>query len=312
MEHSRTTPKDFFLYLFGAITLYLSATMLVTLWWQLINGWLPETGPYALTATGNALRWAVAIIVVTFPAYVIAMWWIGKDVDREPGKKEIWVRRWFIWLTLFVAASVSLGDLAVILYNLLGGEIALRFILKAVVVGLVAKGVFWYHWYLLKREPGTGLPTRKAITAAASLVVLVGIILAIVQAGSPASARALRNDQQRIYDLQSIQDRITTFWSPKQRLPQTAEELIDQANPIPLPVDPKTGEPYRYEVRGTYAFALCATFETEYSEDQATKDMYYYGPTMPVSLSGHPTSWPHGIGETCFERTIDPELYEKE
>lgn len=309
MESHRTTPKDFFLYLFAAGTLYTSATTLITLLWQLINRWLPDTAMYGgYDGVSETIRWSVALLVVIFPAYLVSMWWIGKEVDREPGKREMWVRRWFIWATLFIAAVVALGDLAAILYSFLGGELALRFFMKAFAVGIVAKAVFWYHWYLLRREPGTGIQTRKMILGAAIVFVGAAIVTALVMAGSPASARAKRNDLTRVNDLQNMQYEVTNFWQLKQRLPKDPAELIDPANPIVLAVDPKTGEAYRYEARGKYEFALCANFEADYSAKDAAGN-FGYTSDVGISSGGKIPTWEHGPGETCFTRTIDPERY---
>lgn len=309
MQPTHTTPKDFFLYLFGAVSLYLSATMLITLLWQLINTWLPETGSYASSPV-EAIRMAIAFLVISFPAYLIAMWWIGKDVDKEPGKREMWVRRWFIYATLFIAAIVMLGDLISILYAFLGGEIAMRFFLKALVVGAVAGAVFWYHQYILKRTPGTDLAFRKGITVAAAVVVGAAVVAGVAFAGSPSEARAQRDDMTRVSDLQSMQWGVTNFWSLKQRLPANAAEIVDPANPSPLPRDPKTGEEYRYEAKGANEFVLCANFETEYTSADAAKE-FGYSSEMGITAGGKTATWEHGTGETCFTRTIDPERYPK-
>lgn len=303
---THTTPKDFFLYLFAAGTLYVSATTLVTLIWQVINVVLPDVTMYDYAygfATG-AIRWAVALLVVVFPAYVASMWWIGKDVDREPGKRDIWVRRWFIWLTLFVAAAVVLGDLATVLYSFLGGELALRFGLKALTVAGVACAVLAYHWYLLRREPGTGMTTRKGIVAAAVLVVLAAIVAGVIAMGSPWKARAEANDQQRVSDLSQVQRQVISFWQQKQRLPDAVDEVIDPAYPSPLPADPQTGQAYRYEKRGTYDFALCAVFEGSATADDINRRNGY-----PIGLGAPEEAWAHGAGENCFVRTIDPDRY---
>lgn len=309
---TKTTPKDFFLYAFAAGALYFSATTLITLLWQLINHWLPDASAfdiYAIESVGTALRFAIAMLVIIFPAYLVAMWSIGKDVDRTPEKRELWVRRWFIWATLFIAAVTLLGDLVFLVYTLLGGDVALRFVLKALSVGIVAAAVFVYHWYILHREPGTGMVTRRVITIASAVVVVAAIVLALMVTGSPSSARATINDQQRISDLQNMQYQVTTFWELKQRLPASASELVDPANPMPLPVDPKSQVQYTYEKKGDKEFSLCATFETDMSTDQINmRDSYSTAPYGETGISDTKV-WGHGIGETCFTRTIDPERY---
>jgi uncharacterized membrane protein (DUF106 family) len=55
------------------------------------------------------------------------------------------VRRWLTYLTLFVSAGVLIADLVTMVYNVLGGELTTRFVLKVLVVGAIAGGVFWYY-----------------------------------------------------------------------------------------------------------------------------------------------------------------------
>lgn len=317
MENSpiKTSPKDFFLYAFAAGALYFCAVTLVTLLWQLINHWLPlSENIYYFGGDGisAALRWSIALLIIIFPAYVGSMWWIGKDVDREPEKQHIWVRRWFIYATLFFSAVTLLGDLVFLVYTLLGGDVASRFILKALTVALVAAAVFGYHWFLLKREPGTALATRKVITLVASLFVLAAVIAGFVVAGSPSSARAERNDQQRVQDLEQIQWQVTSFWQLKKRLPATSSELVDPANPSPLPVDPETGEQYRFEIVSDLTYRMCANFEANSASANGSEvpsmAPYYDEYGMYESMGN---VWSHGVGDTCFERTIDPERFPK-
>jgi hypothetical protein len=61
-------------------------------------------------------------------------------------------RRWLTYLTLFLAATVLIGDVIVLVFNVLGGEITTRFVLKVLVVGFIAGTVFWYYLSDIRRE----------------------------------------------------------------------------------------------------------------------------------------------------------------
>ncbi len=76
-------------------------------------------------------------------------------------------------------------------------------------------------------------------------------------------------------------------------------------------IDPETDAPYKYEVTGDLSFRLCASFSEE------TKDLSGQG-SYPMRDMAYPSTvggdsmnnnWKHGVGETCFDRTIDPEIY---
>ena len=62
------------------------------------------------------------------------------------------VRRWLTYLTLFVAAAVLVGDMIALVYNLLGGELTLRFVLKVLVAAVIAGTIFGYYLMDLRRE----------------------------------------------------------------------------------------------------------------------------------------------------------------
>jgi hypothetical protein len=62
------------------------------------------------------------------------------------------VRRWLTYLTLFSAACALLGDFATLVYNVLGGELTVRFLLKVLTVGLIAGTAFFYYLRDLRQD----------------------------------------------------------------------------------------------------------------------------------------------------------------
>jgi|SRR3989344_1283104 len=133
--------------------------------------------------------------------------------------------------------------------------------------------------------------------------VAVAIVASFFVIGTPNEERLRRFDDKRVSDLYSIQSETLNFWIKKERLPQTPSELESDLGYFTVPTDPQTKAPYEYRVLGQYQFELCASFVTE---GASTSD--YYTP----ALYGFESKWNHGIGRTCFTRTIDPELYKTE
>ena len=58
-----------------------------------------------------------------------------------------------MYVTLFVCASVVIGVLAGLVYNLLGGELTPRFILKSLTTAGIAVRVFVYYRRDMRAEP---------------------------------------------------------------------------------------------------------------------------------------------------------------
>ena len=94
----------------------------------------------------------MASLVIAFPVFLFVARYLGKELVRSPVKRLSAVRRWLTYLTLFLAAAVLVGDLITLVYNLLGGELSLRFVLKVLVVAVIAGAVFGYYLMDLRRE----------------------------------------------------------------------------------------------------------------------------------------------------------------
>ena len=145
--------REAFLYLLLFATLYLSAYHLGSLLFDFINLLFPDAiNPDNARNLTQSMRWSVASLVIAFPVFLFVARHLGNDLARNPVKRLSAVRRWLTYLTLFVAAAVLIGDLITLVYSLLGGELSVRFVLKVVVVGLIAGTIFGYYLRDLRRE----------------------------------------------------------------------------------------------------------------------------------------------------------------
>ena len=138
--------RDAFVYLLLFTALYLSAFSLGQLLFELINYAFPDlsyTRPVQVMR--EQIRWSVSLLIVAGPLFVGLSKLVGKELAADPAKRASKVRRWLTYLTLFVAAAVLIGDITTLVFNLLGGELTTRFLLKVLTVGALAGGGFWYY-----------------------------------------------------------------------------------------------------------------------------------------------------------------------
>ena len=306
--HVKTSPKDFFLWLGVIIGLYGSVIAFLSLLFEYINRSFPDplacyADPYA-----SAVHVSMATLVVFVPITTALVYLIRKSIKQEPLKEHVWVRRWAIVLTLFVAGLVVAIDLITLVTTFFGGEITTRFFLKVLVVLLVGIGVFLHF---LAERAGYWLAHPKKARMIAIGTVLLNILVVcagFMIIGTPTDMRMQRFDAQKVSDLQSLQWQIISYYQQKQQLPATLEVFNDPISSYMAPLDPQTGEPYRYEVTGKTSFKLCSTFNRE-SLDMAGRGEYAVSRDVAYPGMGVDENWKHGVGETCFERTIDPELY---
>jgi len=146
--------RDTFLYLVLFAALYYSAWHLGSLLFDLIESIFPDPADL-LGMTGSSMRWSVAALIIAFPVFVLMARYLSREVQRHPLKRLSPVRRWLTYLTLYLAAMVLICDVITLVYNLLGGELSLRFVLKVLVVAVIASSVFGYYLHDLRREEST-------------------------------------------------------------------------------------------------------------------------------------------------------------
>lgn len=302
-DRPKMSPKDFFIYIGTALTLYASAGSLLALLFAVINAKFPDAlnNYYSYAGTASTLQFTISTLVVVFPLYLVLSWFIRKEIAGNPAKASLSIRKWFIWFTLFIAGATVVGDVIALVNTYLGGEVTIRFVMKMLAVFVVAGGIFSYYFYDLRRAAKGNTTVNKPLIVVAALVVLASIICGFMVIGSPKERRAQKFDEQRVGDLSSIQWEILNYWQTKQKLPATLADLQDEFSGYVAAVDPETGEAYEYTVKGPISFELCATFAREDMTDEVSVAM-----REPWNMND---VFEHGAGRTCFERTIDTEKY---
>lgn len=145
--------REAFLYLVMFSTLYLSAYHLGNLFFLFIDKAFPDPA-ILLTRLRlmDRMRWAISSLIIAFPIFLLVSKYIRKQLSQDPIKRLSPVRRWLTYLTLFIAAGALIGDLTTLIYNVLGGDLTVRFLLKIVVVAVIAGTIFSYYLWDLRRE----------------------------------------------------------------------------------------------------------------------------------------------------------------
>jgi hypothetical protein len=194
-----------------------------------------------------------------------------------------------------------IGDFIAVINSFLTGELTMRFVLKALAMFFISGSIFYYYLAQLKEKNVKWLDLFSWVIVA---IVVLTVAWGFAVIGSPFQQRNKRFDERRVQDLQIMQNYITNYWQNKERLPVSLSDLEDPLLGIVIPVDPETGGLYEYRVTDDLIFELCAMFSTESKYGQgAVPEMY--------SRGSQNYSWQHGVGRICFERTIDPDFFEK-
>ena len=333
----KTKALDVFVYLGIGISLVVSVTNLLQILFAAVDRKFVDilnTTTY-VDMTQSDVRFAIASLVVMFPIYVGLSWYTARDISKFLYKQDIPVRKIMVYCTLFVTVLALIGTLVSLIYTYLGGELSVRFGLKALSVFVVSLALFGYYYYSLRRDYSKKTSIPMIITLLASVLVIASIVWSVSIIGSPSEMRAKKIDSARLSDISRIQQEILNRIQTTDKLPLKLVELDNAFQGYKVPVDPVTQESYVYkitqqpvikmnyttnrkEMTKSAIFELCATFDTVREVDArglpvekggvmttdsfySAQNYYYEGDMSPF--------WNHGVGETCFKRIVTPDMY---
>lgn len=287
----KTSAKDFFLNLGAIVALYTVVFNLVNLLFTVINKAYPQvsSGYYGLTS--YSISFPVATLIIFFPIFVLLMWVLAKGYVSEPEKKHLSVRKWLTYITLFIAGLALAGDLVTVLYYFLDGqELTTGFLLKVLVV-LVLAGLIFYYYLSDIREKLTA-KSQKIWLLISFFVILISIIWGFSVLGSPRTQQLARYDEQKVNNLMEISNQVSSYWQMKKALPVVLSDLTIENTYYAVPIDPQSNQPYGYQKIDAKSYKVCATFNTATNVQTDTRQTY------PVGV------WVHPAGEYCFTQTV--------
>ena len=306
MHDTKVGPKDFFFWAGAMASLYAGAFAFISLLFDYIDAAFPNPVQgayyYGDPYFGN-ISYETASLIVLTPLFMVLMRLIRRDIAEEPARNESWVRRWAIFLTLFLAAGTMVVDLIVLLTTFLQGEaMTIAFLLKILTVLIVAGLAFLHFLADLRGYWTENAGTARILNWGVGVLVILVIVSGFFIIGTPQELRKMKQDDTRVQDLQNLQWQIVNYWQQKEALPTTLDQLRDPISGATIPVDPVTGEAYVYQSTGARSFKLCAEFATEGARTNPSIP-------KPIDVGVIDENWQHGVGEICFDRTIDPERY---
>lgn len=306
---NRTSAKDFFLHLGSIVALYTVTVSFLNLAFKIINKAFPEvTQNIYAWGGGSEISLPVATLIIFFPLFVLMSYFVYRIYSQNPAKKEIGVRKWLIYITLFVAGITLAGDLVTVLYKFLDGQdLTAAFLFKALVVLLSAGCIFGF--YLQDIRDRVSSKARKMWAIAAGVIILISIILGFGVLGSPQTQRLIRIDSQKITDLQNIQWQVISYWQMNGMLPVSLSDISASQPYVVIPKDPQTKTTYEYNKTDTMTFELCADFNRE---NMTSQNQYVGAAPISYPVKGNiiqNDNWNHGTGRVCFPRIIDPTIY---
>ena len=342
-QNSQVVKRPFSLsFLFLALGVVISGITSVVSFLTLVFNILNKQFPDVLNSTYqygynsydyDSIRSAMATLIIFFPIYIIISYFFNKRTKLGLGKIDEIIRKWLIYIILFFSALVVAIDLVALVRYFVAGEITTRFILKVLAVLIIIFIIGMYYIFSLRgwKKIFKRIDIGVWVVIKSSVLVLVLIFWSFHVMGTPKQQRLSRLDDKRVQDLQNIQGQIINYWQQKSKLPISLNDLVNPLSGTSLPIDPEfeKGKTYEYDVKtdnkDTHSFELCATFSLPIPKGWQENQNYGYGvpiaypmgasgstvSSMPIipNMGGINESWDHQAGRTCFERTIDNDLY---
>ncbi len=298
-QTQKTSAKDFFLNLGAIVALFTSVIALLNLLFTVINVAYPQITTYYYGSSAS-ISFPLSTLIIFFPIYVLLMWLLERDYVTAPEKKNLGVRRWLTYITLFIAGLTLAGDLVTVLYYFLDGqELTAGFLMKILAVFVVILMVFMFYISDIRNKLTS--MSRKAWLVGAVCLLLASIVWGFAIIGSPRSQQLIKYDSQKVSDLQNINYQVQNYYQTKGTLPDKISDLSG-VNYSSIPVDSQTQKPYEYVLIGqsAKAYQLCATFNKD------SKDAGVQVQTYPY-MNGD--TWAHPAGHYCFDESIPVSQY---
>ncbi len=302
---------------FSFIVLIMVATALGILYYQIINNFFsdPLTSMYGGGVDTSAIHYAIAVLLIGFPIYVLALKLWFKRFGQDEEKVESKLTKWLTYLVLLATAITMVGDLVTALFYLLQGEITARFFLKALTIFVIAGVIFGFYFLERKRvqyHKDVTDQTFKLFGSVVTGLVVVAVILGFVVGGSPKTERSRGFDSQRASDLRTLANCVSSYASNQKALPDSLSDLTKSTQYSYCSnntLDPETRVPYEYSVtipsvqKGAVRqgeIQLCANFALDSMNEPKDAPAYAYSNDKWTE---------HTVGHSCDSETVTLEGY---
>jgi len=260
-------------------------------WFQVINKFFPVEIGYSVGPAFNqyAVKGAIAALIVGAPAFFLFAWLIRKAINRDEIQLKKGARQWISYLILFIVVATALGDIIQTILAWLNGNFTTPFLLKSLVILLITGWIFTYFWQSLRSDDGLRHSSfAKIVVVISAVLIAATLIIGFTMVETPSTAQAKAYDNRRLEDLNQIQGTVDSYYSTFNKLPTSLDALTTISR---VPADPKTNQPYTYQIITKTSYKLCAVFETTNKNtetNQITKPDYGVG------------FFEHTTGENCY------------
>ena len=146
----QVSARETFVQLLFFSSLYTCTWSFISLIFTFIDRFLPSP-LHEQSDLFSAIRLEISTLIVFFPLFVF-MFRLANRTAADPTRHASRVRRWFVYLTLFIAAVAFACDVVTLIYSLLSGEFSTALLLKILTIAVVAGGLFAYFLHDVRQD----------------------------------------------------------------------------------------------------------------------------------------------------------------
>jgi len=263
--------REAFLYIVMFILLGLVAFNLGSLLFALIDNAIEDVLDAAVGETLHGqMRGALAALAVATPLLAGFGWFIARERHANPAMQQSRVRKWLTYVTLIVAALTFVGDLIALVYNFLSGDLSERLLLKLIVVGVIAAGIFVFFVRDVEADKPRGRFDLAPLLAALGLAtVTIAAIAGYSSIEDPIAVRELRLDDARLETMRRVAAAAQCAYSFTGRIPESFAEIRSAFEEertaaygecVAVAYGPRDEARISYQADGAAHIRLCATF----------------------------------------------------
>ncbi|NTW27439.1 MAG: hypothetical protein HGA36_03875 [Candidatus Moranbacteria bacterium] len=279
--------QDFFLYLVTFLSLAFVSFGEGSILFGFVDKFVTDLEMRTYPAFNQeAVKFGIAALIIAGPIYFLISRIITRRINNQQILLESVVRKWLTYIVLFFASATIIGDLIALVINFLGGDYTGSFLLKVLVILLIAGGIFGYYFWDMRRTEIISDINKKAMLACVS-VVAATFVAGFFIIDSPTVSKQKNVDQQMIDNLVTIDSAIQNYFSETEKLPQKLEDLQQTK----FSFGTQNVKNIIYKIKDANSYELCADFMRSSLDDQVSQN----GPYI--------NDWKHVEGNHCFVRT---------
>ena len=297
--NNHNSPKYAFLYMLSLAALIFTGFSVGMIAFQIINKYVPDAiNQFRSSFDTGALRFALSALIVAAPVFFVTNYFIYKGLCKGFLTKDSGVRKWLTYFILLVSSVVILGWFIGLINTFLGGELTLKFALKALISIILSALAFSFYLYDIRREniAETKDNIIRIYFYIALIIVIGALSSALIFGESPMEARNKKLDNVILNDFSSIRNAINQYYSDNESLPKSLSILLEEKIEFitqDMLTDPEKDLDYQYNILGEKKYELCADFRTSNLEDDDVINGFYR------------EIWPHKEGKQCIEKSIE-------